>query len=288
MPSIKFVVSVIVFLIVLGVVLFFVIAKPTEGKLSEWSEWTKCTPQCGDTCTESRTRKYTPPMIGQKHPEGHDILSESRFVVGKNCPEDGSLSGWSSWTGCEQAKCGSCEETRTRTYRAPLHGGKDVEGYDMIEQKQMARLPQCPVSGVLSAWGPWTGCEKVTCGKCTETRKRTYTQPIHGGEHPVGHNVLGESRDAKKLVCAVTLYTDANYKGKSSTLPVGDYDLDEMGIQANTLSSLKVTPQHIVYLFTTGGSKVPFASYTKDVADLKTLKDRTGSIRVAQVPLLEQ
>jgi hypothetical protein len=283
MPNVKVILIAVAALLILGIILFFAIANPLQGTLSEWTEWSKCTPLCGDTCYETRTRTYTPPMLGESHPEGYDVLSESRKVIGEQCPVDGKLSEWNQWTGCEQTKCGSCEETRNRTYTAPMHGGKHVEGYDLLEQKQMATLPQCPINGVLSEWGAWTGCETTKCGRCEEKRTRNYTPPLHGGEHPVGHDVLSESRDAKKLECAVTLYTSVNYKGASSTLPVGEYDTKDLGIPGDSLRSLKVTPRHRVELFDNDRLKGPLRAFTSDTRDLGDLKSRTGSIRVTKM-----
>jgi len=73
-----------------------VISKPVDCKLSDWSEWTKCSVECGGGVqTRSRTLISPAKNGGKCGP-----LTETRECNIQPCPKDCQVSDWNEWTSC--------------------------------------------------------------------------------------------------------------------------------------------------------------------------------------------
>ena len=83
---------------------------------------------------------------------------------------------------------------------------------------------------------------------------------------------------------AVTLYTDADYKGKAVTLSEGKYDLSRMGLynlKDNDMSSLKVTPGFKVTIYEDDNFNGKSKSYTASESSVgEEWNDKMSSLEV--------
>ena len=82
-------------------------------------------------------------------------------------------------------------------------------------------------------------------------------------------------------VLSATVYEDINFQGNSKELLPGNYDLEQMGVANDSISSLKVSPglkitlyEHIGY----GGGSKTFTSDAAYVGD--DFNNRASSIKV--------
>ena len=102
-----------------------------DGSYSSWGSWHSCSVTCGGG-TRERRRTYIPPVNGGV--EYNLPYGESSLDMGgcneHYCPIDGVWSDWSYWS-CKDlspTRCCNSLETRKRTCRSPMYGGKDCEG----------------------------------------------------------------------------------------------------------------------------------------------------------------
>ena len=95
-------------------------------------------------------------------------------------------------------------------------------------------------------------------------------------------------KSAAQPVDGVTLFADPDYAGKQQLLPVGRYDVAQLGIADETLSSLRVPKGLTVILYEHAGFRGRSVSYSADTSNVGDFNDRTSSIVVAKavgVPL---
>ena len=95
-------------------------------------------------------------------------------------------------------------------------------------------------------------------------------------------------KSAAQPVEGVTLFADPDYAGKQQLLPVGRYDVAQLGIADETLSSLRVPKGLTVILYEHAGFRGRSVSYSADTSNIGDFNDRTSSIVVARavgVPL---
>lgn len=83
----------------------------------------------------------------------------------------------------------------------------------------------------------------------------------------------------------VVIYENTDYDGKMKVLGVGEYNINELGIPNDTLSSLKVDPGFQITLYEHENFKGKTAIYTKDSPDVGKFNDKTSSIIVEMAPI---
>ncbi|VDI14035.1 Hypothetical predicted protein [Mytilus galloprovincialis] len=94
------------------------------------------------------------------------------------------------------------KKTRSRTCTNPLpsEGGSACKG--SATKSDVCNEKPCPVNGAWSQYGDWTRCTK-TCGRGTQTRSRTCTNPSPsaGGSACKGSSV--QSKNCNENLCPV-------------------------------------------------------------------------------------
>lgn len=81
--------------------------------------------------------------------------------------------------------------------------------------------------------------------------------------------------------CAVTIYTEANYTGKSQCLRTGSYRQADLKIGDNTVTSIKVRPGMKVTVYENDAFGGASSVQTADMAGFGPFNDRTSSIIVS-------
>lgn len=79
---------------------------------------------------------------------------------------------------------------------------------------------------------------------------------------------------------SVTIYGDRDYKGQSKVLSVGTYDISELGIGNDSLSSLRVPKGLQVTLYEHSGFQGRFKTLTGDASYIDDFNNITSSIKV--------
>ncbi|PFX13743.1 coadhesin-like isoform X2 [Stylophora pistillata] len=101
---------------------------PTDGKWSDWGDWTPCDKTCG-TGKQVRERTCTnpPPENGGKDCVGSgEEVQDCKLT---NCPIDGGYTPWEPATECTKTCGGGMQKlVRTCTNPPPQHEGKDCVG----------------------------------------------------------------------------------------------------------------------------------------------------------------
>lgn len=155
---------------------------PVDGGWTSWGSFGVCLTTCGPgTKVRSRTCTNPAPAAGGKPCYGQDangVAYEHVACAHRPCPVHGSWSKWGSWSECSTS-CGRGKATRSRTCSGPEHGGTKCSGARIEHRDCDADVP-CPVDGAYGSWGKWSKCS-TTCGGGLQTRKRTCSEPRHGG-----------------------------------------------------------------------------------------------------------
>jgi len=134
---------------------------PVDGKLSEWSEWSKCNKECGPG-QQIRTRTYTKPINGGKNPKDYDKLKESKSCEIKPCPINAKLTDWQKEGTCVRfddkitpIDCGSGTQKLIRKYLPALYGGTDTISYEdkntLEKWEDCFSTKPCP-EAIVSTW----------------------------------------------------------------------------------------------------------------------------------------
>ncbi|HNB53536.1 MAG TPA: beta/gamma crystallin-related protein, partial [Anaerolineales bacterium] len=107
---------------------------------------------------------------------------------------------------------------------------------------------------------------------------RTYTAdaPSVGDFNDQASSILVEQ--------VVTIYEHSDYQGQSKTLKIGHYNMADLGIGNDQLSSLKVPPGLKVTLFQHADFSGETRGYNANVAFTQDFNDQTSSIVVEQGP----
>lgn len=166
-------------------------------RLSEWSEWSACTIECG-VPTEGMQMRYRQIL---RHPSPGfppcpTVLEERRPCLGlKPCPIPCILSDWLEWSPCS-AECGIGEKSRIReVIQQPAFGG---EHCGLLKDSTECFVKPCVVDCQVSVWEPWTECSQ-DCGGGTRQRKRdVLNRPLNGG---APCPTLVEYEECNKLSC---------------------------------------------------------------------------------------
>ena len=149
---------------------------PVDCKVSDWTEWAKCTKSCEGGVT-SRSRKIIEPNAygGKECPP----IFESKKCNTFPCPINCEVSGWSRYSKCSKS-CGGGTKVRTRTItQIPQFNG---EKCPPLQDIQPCNTQPCPVDCQLSDWGPWTECSKECKGGFKSRSKVVMVKPQFDGE----------------------------------------------------------------------------------------------------------
>jgi hypothetical protein len=168
---------------------------------------------------------------------------------------------------CSVGTWGACDGSkRTRTVTQATNGGTVCTAEQNVAEKT---CNHCNVS----RWSTCTDGTKAT---------RTVTQATNGGtECTAAQNVT------EKTCSGITVYEHVNYVGNSSFLEEGYYDIYNMGIANDNISSVKVPAYFKVTLYehNNGGSTLVLTSDEPNLVN-RGFNDVVSSIRVEKLPAL--
>lgn len=110
---------------------------PIDCKVTEWSDWTKCTGECDGGMRERKRNIITEPEFGGKQcPE----LYESELCNTKGCVQDCVIGEWSPWSACS-ADCGGGMSKRSRPIlKYARNGGKIC---DITDESMECNMQPC-------------------------------------------------------------------------------------------------------------------------------------------------
>ncbi len=133
---------------------------PQDCEAAPFSEWTRCSLECGGPGREFRFR----PVLRESRWGGAacPVLRESRPCSYGPCKPDDQcrVSAWSNWTRCT-AVCAGGVRSRNRTVvDAGASLGKACP--ELVEQ-QPCHTHSCPINCVLGQFGSWSQCSQE-CG----------------------------------------------------------------------------------------------------------------------------
>ncbi|XP_030638046.1 thrombospondin, type I, domain containing 7Ab [Chanos chanos] len=156
-----------------------IIPCPSDCKLSEWSNWSRCSKSCGSGVkVRSKWLREKPYNGGRPCPK-LDHINQAQVYEVVPCVSDCSqyvwvAEPWSAWKVSSvdlKENCGVGVQTRkVRCMLNTVDGPTDaVEDYlcdpeDMPLGARESRLP-CPEDCVLSDWSPWTPCTLPCTGR---------------------------------------------------------------------------------------------------------------------------
>jgi hypothetical protein len=148
----------------------------SDCEVSDWSEWTKCSAECGGG-TRQRTRSITKykNLDGKKCP----ALMEIEPCNTQECPVNCEVSEWSNWSTCNTS-CGGGIQQKTRTINVTnMYGGKECPS---LTETQTCNTQNCPIDCQVSDWSEWSMCN-ASCGNGTQIKTRTINVTnMYGGK----------------------------------------------------------------------------------------------------------
>eukprot|EP00928_Gymnodinium_smaydae_P032104 TRINITY_DN2333_c0_g1_i2.p1 TRINITY_DN2333_c0_g1~~TRINITY_DN2333_c0_g1_i2.p1 ORF type:complete len:2087 (-),score=269.44 TRINITY_DN2333_c0_g1_i2:244-5694(-) len=117
-------------------------------------------------------------------PKNGGELVESQHCNTAPCAQDCVWGQWSEWASCSQSCGGGIEARQRKKLVWEANGGICLGGWHRHTRECNAQ--PCPFDCKLSAWTPWTTCDR-TCEGGFATRSRTVLdQPRFGGRNCVG------------------------------------------------------------------------------------------------------
>jgi hypothetical protein len=131
---------------------------PVECVVSEWSEWSNCSSECGGgSKTRSRSITTNPAHGGLPCPS---TLTETINCNENPCPIHCEMNEWSEYSECSNDQdCGEGTKTKTRSVKTnPAHGGTPCP--TILSETQKCDMDPCPIDCVVSDWSPWDNCPK--------------------------------------------------------------------------------------------------------------------------------
>ncbi|XP_057313930.1 adhesion G protein-coupled receptor B1-like [Hydractinia symbiolongicarpus] len=190
---------------------------PVDGKLSDWSDWSKCSKSC-DGGSQQRTRACSPPKRGGKPCDG--LLVQSRSCHTENCPEfpcnfvigDGA-GGTEVNIGYKETISDCINACAAKRFENPKINGVTIPSkitgkvncyceIGMTKSNGGSSWRTCkmllPVDGKLSDWSDWSKCSK-SCDGGSQQRTRTCSAPKRGGKPCDGP--LVQSRSCHTEAC---------------------------------------------------------------------------------------
>ncbi|KAK6491401.1 thrombospondin type-1 domain-containing protein 7A-like [Huso huso] len=179
-----------------------IIPCPSDCKLSEWSNWSRCSKSCGSGVkVRSKWLREKPYNGGRPCPKLDHVNQVKGFTVYEVVPCHSDCSQyvwaaepWSVWKVSYvdlKENCGEGVQTRkVRCMQNTIDGPSDqVEDYlcdpeDMPLGARESKLP-CPEDCVLSDWAPWSRCPLSCSGNSTHARSAyPIRQPGEGRDCP--------------------------------------------------------------------------------------------------------
>ena len=111
---------------------------PIDAKMSAWSTWGPDEYVCGRLCKKGANATTTPIMQSRsryctegahggllcENLQDNDEEEVRMCPSSKPCPEDCTLSNWTTWSGCSKG-CGPGKQYRERRLLGPFYGGQD-------------------------------------------------------------------------------------------------------------------------------------------------------------------
>ena len=168
------------------------ISCPIDHSFSEWSDFSPCTPKCGEG-SRFRVRSCKQGRHGGSQCPGYlENLAEKEQekCKVKDCP--GCIPGrWNEWSTCSKSCLEKGEEPGTRsktreTTEADPANPKCVP--DDHTRTEFCNTNGCPIDGYFSEWTEWTPSNDICASICTkpnqkplQTRARWCNDPENGG-----------------------------------------------------------------------------------------------------------
>eukprot|EP01012_Entosiphon_sulcatum_P049575 TRINITY_DN6820_c0_g1_i6.p1 TRINITY_DN6820_c0_g1~~TRINITY_DN6820_c0_g1_i6.p1 ORF type:complete len:7637 (+),score=112.47 TRINITY_DN6820_c0_g1_i6:5459-28369(+) len=174
---------------------------PVDCQVSDWSDWDRCTKDCG-AGTQKRRRiiEVQPAYNGTGCPIE---MEQSRICNENPCDVDCLVSTWDSWTPCSSA-CGRGSKSRKRSIlTAPVGNGARCP--ELVETMP-CNMDPCPVDCVVDPWEAWSDCNK-DCGGGTKSRNRFIRTHTANGGLPCPD--LKETVDCNTQPCPVDCVTSS-------------------------------------------------------------------------------
>nr|XP_034985345.1 thrombospondin type-1 domain-containing protein 7A isoform X1 [Zootoca vivipara] len=173
-----------------------IIPCPSDCKLSEWSNWSRCSKSCGSGVkVRSKWLREKPYNGGRPCPK-LDHVNQAQVYEVVPCHSDCSqyIGVTEPWSVCKvtnvdlKENCGEGVQTRkVRCMQNTMDGPSDtVEDY-LCDQEEMpigarkCTLP-CPEDCVLSEWGQWSRCSLPCNGSSVRERTAEVVRHPQGGK----------------------------------------------------------------------------------------------------------
>uniref|UniRef100_H2ZWX4 Thrombospondin type 1 domain containing 7A n=1 Tax=Latimeria chalumnae TaxID=7897 RepID=H2ZWX4_LATCH len=172
-----------------------IIPCPSDCKLSEWSNWSRCSKSCGSGVkVRSKWLREKPYNGGRPCPK-LDHVNQVYEVV--PCHSHCSQYVWvpEPWTACKvsnvdlKENCGEGVQTRkVRCMQNTIDGPSDVAEDYLCDPEEMplgarkCKLP-CPEDCVMSEWGEWTSCPLPCDGSVFRQRSAIPVRQPGEGKH---------------------------------------------------------------------------------------------------------
>lgn len=159
-----------------------------ECQLSNWDDWSACTPSCGAGMVQTRqnhillqgTGRF--PNCSTIHESQRKNIVNCTFVP---CPVDCVWGQWSDWGGCSTT-CSSAQMNKTReALQNPQNGGQPCRPSDGITNASCNINAPCPVDCQWLSWGSFDSCSQ-TCSNGQSMgiikRSRNSIAPVNDGK----------------------------------------------------------------------------------------------------------
>ena len=193
------------FVCVAAIPLYFITRRVlSDGGYTEWSDWGKCSKECGEG-VKTRRRDCTNPPSGWFGKTCLELNlgppTEEKKCKIKECPVDGGFSDWSAFGECSKpcGDDGAMKRTRTCSNPPPQFGGEICAG--SYDETVACNVKPCAIDGGFTEWTDFSDCDK-TCGPGTKKRTRTCTNPPpNGGKNCEGP--IDEVHECNITPCAV-------------------------------------------------------------------------------------
>jgi len=168
---------------------------PTDCVIgSRHGSWTSCSRTCGQGTKTRNLHILVAVAYGGKPCSAKAQTVKCNAGV---CPKHCKVSVWTAYGICSK-KCGSGEQTRTRTV-TQTHAGAGTR-CPVLSETNSCNTQACPVDCIMGAYQSWTGCS-ATCGGGVMSRNRITVRSANNGGKACGSNT--ETKKCNTQVCAI-------------------------------------------------------------------------------------